>query len=483
MCSLSVMEWNAKTPLQWDWENLVMFNAKAAEFPKKLQPTDWGIEGDGGIDARSLYSSGGGGSGGGVGSGSDLGHGSLSKSSKSASIDSTSMGKASKFSFETFEGFPGDFSNKKELAKGELTGTSLTLEASVGSGEPLIGLKLGKRTYFEDYCAGSGSNAKTSSFSVIPTPSAPTAKRSRSSSQSAHAPRCQVEGCNLDLSSAKEYHRKHRICESHSKCPKVIVGGLERRFCQQCSRFHSLVEFDEKKRSCRKRLSDHNARRRKPRADTIQFNSARLSSSSYDGRQQIGLVLNRVPLVHTRPPASSAWENTCSSKFPQTKGYPLRLAKAVGIDGQLHLPSNEPPCAITALRNDSNRFLPSKGATDEVLNQGLEEPMLSSNLDAAQDLRRALSLLSTNSWGSCEPEPVSLDHPMHVNNMSMPHSMQHAVPQSLPLAASGYWRTEQQSTDSQVHTSTSPSNGSSHFQEFQLFKVPYGSCLFSNQLN
>ncbi|CAA6659947.1 unnamed protein product [Spirodela intermedia] len=44
----------------------------------------------------------------------------------------------------------------------------------------------------------------------------------------------------------------------------VMVNGLEQRFCQQCSRFHMLAEFDEGKRSCRKRLDGHNRRRRKP---------------------------------------------------------------------------------------------------------------------------------------------------------------------------------------------------------------------------
>ncbi|KAL3500993.1 hypothetical protein ACH5RR_035442 [Cinchona calisaya] len=55
-----------------------------------------------------------------------------------------------------------------------------------------------------------------------------------------------VEGCNLDLSKAKDCHRKHRICDNHSKFPKVTVSGLEPRSCQQCSWFHSLEEFDGK---------------------------------------------------------------------------------------------------------------------------------------------------------------------------------------------------------------------------------------------
>ena len=42
------------------------------------------------------------------------------------------------------------------------------------------------------------------------------------------------------------------------------------------SRFHSLGEFDEGKRSCRKRLADHNRRRRKPQpnASTCGVTSA-----------------------------------------------------------------------------------------------------------------------------------------------------------------------------------------------------------------
>ncbi|EFJ14320.1 hypothetical protein SELMODRAFT_28598, partial [Selaginella moellendorffii] len=76
-------------------------------------------------------------------------------------------------------------------------------------------------------------------------------------------PKCQVEGCQADLSGSKDYHRRHKVCEVHSKTPKNTVNGQEQRFCQQCSRFHLLPEFDEGKRSCRRRLQGHNERRRK----------------------------------------------------------------------------------------------------------------------------------------------------------------------------------------------------------------------------
>ncbi|CAM6104347.1 unnamed protein product [Calypogeia fissa] len=111
-----------------------------------------------------------------------------------------------------------------------------------------IGLNLGVRTYFstEDTAAGRFG------------------KRHRASSPGSQAPMCQAEGCKADLSTAKHYHRRHKVCEQHSKAANVVAAGQTQRFCQQCSRFHILSEFDEGKRSCRKRLADHNRRRRKP---------------------------------------------------------------------------------------------------------------------------------------------------------------------------------------------------------------------------
>ncbi|KAL6840662.1 hypothetical protein ACP4OV_029526 [Aristida adscensionis] len=78
-------------------------------------------------------------------------------------------------------------------------------------------------------------------------------------------PVCQADGCRVDLLTyeKKSYNRRHKVCEAHSKSPVVLVAGLRQRFCQQCSRFHELSEFDDDKRSCRLRLVGHNERRRK----------------------------------------------------------------------------------------------------------------------------------------------------------------------------------------------------------------------------
>ncbi|KAH9730976.1 Squamosa promoter-binding-like protein 12 [Citrus sinensis] len=85
---------------------------------------------------------------------------------------------------------------------------------------------------------------------------------------------CQVEDCGADLSNAKDYHRRHKVCEMHSKASRALVGNVMQRFCQQCSRFHVLQEFDEGKRSCRRRLAGHNKRRRKTNPDAVANGSS-----------------------------------------------------------------------------------------------------------------------------------------------------------------------------------------------------------------
>lgn len=79
-------------------------------------------------------------------------------------------------------------------------------------------LKLGKRHYFGD-------------LSPPPPPNA-VMRRAKGGGG-----RCQVEGCEAALDTAKDYHRRHKVCEMHAKAPKVVLAGIDQRFCQQCSRY------------------------------------------------------------------------------------------------------------------------------------------------------------------------------------------------------------------------------------------------------
>ncbi|KAG6633379.1 hypothetical protein CIPAW_12G044600 [Carya illinoinensis] len=119
---------------------------------------------------------------------------------------------------------------------------------------------------------------KEPEVSKISSPASGSSKRARAANNGNQPVSCLVDGCTSDLNNCRDYHRRHKVCELHSKTPQVTICGHKQRFCQQCSRFHSLEEFDEGKRSCRKRLDGHNRRRRKPQPEPLSRSGNFLSN-------------------------------------------------------------------------------------------------------------------------------------------------------------------------------------------------------------
>ncbi|ESQ43531.1 hypothetical protein EUTSA_v10013892mg [Eutrema salsugineum] len=148
-------------------------------------------------------------------------------------------------------------------------------------------------------------------------------------------PICLVDGCDSDFSNCREYHKRHKVCEVHSKTPVVTINGHKQRFCQQCSRFHSLEEFDEGKRSCRKRLDGHNRRRRKPQPDHI----ARPANffTGFEGSKLLEFS-GASHVFPTTSVASPSWGNGLvsvamanGSVYRQNQGFPGSSPAKTGI--------------------------------------------------------------------------------------------------------------------------------------------------------
>ncbi|OAY55921.1 hypothetical protein MANES_03G189400v8 [Manihot esculenta] len=96
----------------------------------------------------------------------------------------------------------------------------------------------------------------------------PGKKRARTTRSTAGVARCQVPGCEADISELKGYHKRHRVCLRCANASSVVLDGESKRYCQQCGKFHLLSDFDEGKRSCRRKLERHNNRRRRKSHDS-----------------------------------------------------------------------------------------------------------------------------------------------------------------------------------------------------------------------
>jgi hypothetical protein len=60
-----------------------------------------------------------------------------------------------------------------------------------------------------------------------PRPSGNSAGAMATLPRAATPPRWEVEGCGMDLSSAKPYYCHHKVCLMHVKAPIVVVADIE----------------------------------------------------------------------------------------------------------------------------------------------------------------------------------------------------------------------------------------------------------------
>ncbi|XP_065873474.1 teosinte glume architecture 1-like [Euphorbia lathyris] len=243
-----------------------------------------------------------------------------------------------------------------------------------------VDLKLGSSGDSEDNWVAKFSVPSESSMESS---SSGSLKRVRTASLGNHVPSCLVDGCTSDLSKCRDYHRRHKVCELHSKTSKVFIKGQEQRFCQQCSRFHSLAEFDEGKRSCRKRLDGHNRRRRKPQPDSLAVNSARLFSNHQGTRY---LQFGSSELFSSSDP-TSAWIGAV-----KTENDPMFYADQSSLN--INIGKKSFPVSASESRGKHFPFLQCSSSTispvcQSVLNAG------SNGANRMIDSSRALSLLSS----------------------------------------------------------------------------------------
>ncbi|XVF66315.1 hypothetical protein PTKIN_Ptkin10aG0025500 [Pterospermum kingtungense] len=67
-------------------------------------------------------------------------------------------------------------------------------------------------------------------------------KRTRTGRIGSGIYRCQVPGCEADISELKGYHRRHRICLRCANSSTVLINGETKRYCQQCGNLYFMVD-------------------------------------------------------------------------------------------------------------------------------------------------------------------------------------------------------------------------------------------------
>lgn len=307
--------------------------------------------------------------------------------------------------------------------------------------------------------------------------SSSSSKRAKAPGNIAQVAHCLVDGCNADLSQCREYHRRHKVCEVHSKTAKVTIAGRDQRFCQQCSRFHSLVEFDDGKRSCRKRLDGHNRRRRKPQPDSM----ARTSGLLFTGQQGTKLLSFSSQQIF---PSAAAWAGVVKTD-----------SDMVLYNNQSHINcmdnQNSFPDSSACSYKGGNQFQFMQGSDHSLPEASICQPLVdhansaaaavsssgqkifSSGLNEIVDSDRALSLLSSApavtreiGFSHMVQQPASIPRPQ---SQSVAHSLHYGGLSQYPFAQDFNSQPQDSAADSHVSN-----NSSLHFHDM-LQNGPDGS--------
>ncbi|CBI40788.3 unnamed protein product, partial [Vitis vinifera] len=249
-------------------------------------------------------------------------------------------------------------------------------------------------------------------LSSIEEPVSRPSKRVRSGSPgSSSYPMCQVDNCREDLSNAKDYHRRHKVCEMHSKSTKALVGKQMQRFCQQCSRFHPLSEFDEGKRSCRRRLAGHNRRRRKTQPEDVSSRLLLPGNRDNTGNRNLDIVNLLTALARTQ--GNNEVKSANNSSVPDRDQLIQILSKL----NSLPLPADF--AAKLPISGSLNRNTPGQSSSEHQnrLNGKTSSPstmdllaVLSATLAASAP--DALAFLSQRSSQSSDSEKTNYQSPM-----------------------------------------------------------------------
>ncbi|KAL4524714.1 hypothetical protein Ndes2437B_g03509 [Nannochloris sp. 'desiccata'] len=74
---------------------------------------------------------------------------------------------------------------------------------------------------------------------------------------------CRVIGCREDIYSQRAVNLKYRLCKTHKSASALLIQGVPKRFCSQCSTFRQLADFNGRMRACMTCLRSRSASRSK----------------------------------------------------------------------------------------------------------------------------------------------------------------------------------------------------------------------------
>ena len=177
--------------------------------------------------------------------------------------------------------------------------------------------------------------------------------------------RCTVDDCNEPCVSV--YCKRYHTCREHIGALRVVRGGAEVRFCQRCSSFQPVADFDGDRHTCRDALRAYNlARREMRKTNKNKRKEAAAAAGDADGvkRGAKGAKKTRT----TEPAPSSNDANHAATAFGvDNRAIEIYRAtmNALQATRAAPAPGAPPPPAATMTQLDAMRMMASASAGNQ----------------------------------------------------------------------------------------------------------------------
>lgn len=177
--------------------------------------------------------------------------------------------------------------------------------------------------------------------------------------------RCTVDDCNEPCVSV--YCKRYHTCREHIGALRVVRGGAEVRFCQRCSSFQPVADFDGDRHTCRDALRAYNlARREMRKTNKNKRKEAAAAAGDADGvkRGAKGAKKTRT----TEPTPSSNNANHAATAFDvDNRAIEMYRAtmNALQATRAAPAPGAPPPPAATMTQLDAMRMMASASAGNQ----------------------------------------------------------------------------------------------------------------------
>ena len=177
--------------------------------------------------------------------------------------------------------------------------------------------------------------------------------------------RCTVDDCNEPCVSV--YCKRYHTCREHIGALRVVRGGAEVRFCQRCSSFQPIADFDGDRHTCRDALRAYNlARREMRKTNKNKRKEAAAAAGDADGvkRGAKGAKKTRT----TEPAPSSNNANHAATAFGvDNRAIEIYRAtmNALQATRAAPAPGAPPPPAATMTQLDAMRMMASASAGNQ----------------------------------------------------------------------------------------------------------------------